>query len=91
MPKFELAGPELTTLQIYLRELVLPVRIGVFSHERERPQDVRFDVNVEVEAPAHGPKQLEDTLSYDLIRDLVSTVIAEGHVELAEASGSPPP
>ncbi len=76
--------PVLKMLQVYLREFVLPVRIGVFAHEKEAPQKVRFDVRVEVESPPGGVATLADILSYDLIREIVVTIAAERHIEFAE-------
>ena len=38
--------------RIFVRDLVLPVRIGAYSHERDAPQKVRFDVSVDVPPPA---------------------------------------
>ena len=80
----ESSEPELKIVRVYLRDFVLPVRIGVFSHEKTRAQDVRFDVTVDVDVPHGGPKHLDDILSYDRIREVVSATVAEGHVDLAE-------
>jgi dihydroneopterin aldolase len=70
--------------RIFVRDLVLPVRIGAYSHERHAPQKVRFDVSVNVRRPrgeAHGMGQV---YSYDLITDAISRIVAEEHIDFVE-------
>ena len=75
---------EEATQRIYVRDFVLPVRIGAYSHEREAPQRVRFDVIVDVERPRGETTGMGQVFSYDLITDGISALVAEGHVELVE-------
>ena len=70
--------------RIFVRDFVLPVRIGAYSHEREAPQNVRFDVSVEVGRPRGEPKGMGQVLSYDLITDGIAAIVAEGHVDFVE-------
>ena len=70
--------------RIYVRDFVLPVRIGAYSHERVAPQKVRFDVTVEVQRPRGEPHGMGQVLSYDLITDGISTIVAEGHIDFVE-------
>ena len=82
-------GPELVVDgraadRIFIRDLVLPARVGIFDHERGRTQSVRFAVIVDVLPPTEEPGRIEDTLSYDLISDAVREIVAAGHVDLVE-------
>ena len=72
------------TDRIFIRDLVLSVRIGIFPHERKAGQQVRFAVSAEVEPPRSEPKRIEDTLSYDLIAEAIREVAGSGHVDLVE-------
>ena len=80
--------------RVFLRGLVLDVRIGAYAHEHARPQRVRFDVTVAVARPREGgPREagrlrplsdLGDIYSYDIISDGIRLLVAEGHVDLVE-------
>jgi (5-formylfuran-3-yl)methyl phosphate synthase len=70
--------------RIFVRDLVLPVRIGAYSHEKNAPQKVRFDVTVELAPRQGGAKGMQEVVSYDLITDGIKTMVAEGHVDLVE-------
>jgi (5-formylfuran-3-yl)methyl phosphate synthase len=72
------------TDRIFVREFTLPVRIGAYSHERDMPQPVRFDVDVEVFRAAHVPEDMRDVVSYDLITDAIRMIIAQEHISLIE-------
>jgi dihydroneopterin aldolase len=70
--------------RIFVRDYVLPVRIGAYSHEREAPQKVRFDVSVDVSRSHGAPPGMGQVLSYDLITDGIAAIVAEGHVDFVE-------
>ncbi len=75
--------------RVFLRGLVLAVRIGAYAHEQARPQRVRFDVTVAVARPREGGRlrplsDLGDIYSYDVISDGIRLLVAEGHVDLVE-------
>jgi (5-formylfuran-3-yl)methyl phosphate synthase len=72
------------TLRVFVRDYVLPVRIGAYSHERAEPQRVRFDVTVEVPRGRGDPRGIGDIFSYDLITDAISRIAAAGHVAFVE-------
>ncbi|MBZ8135108.1 dihydroneopterin aldolase [Afifella sp. IM 167] len=73
---------------VFLTEYVLPVRIGTYRHEKNGPQQVRFDMAVAT--PARPPLQpgevvpLSAVLSYDTLTDAIETIVAEGHFDLVE-------
>jgi dihydroneopterin aldolase len=71
-------------VRVYIRDLVLPVRIGAYSHERSAPQKVRFDVSVDVRRPRSETQAMGQVYSYDLITDAIQRIIAEEHIDFVE-------
>ena len=69
--------------RIFVRDFVLPVRIGAYAHERLAPQDVRFSVEAVV-SHARDPADLRDVVSYDVITDGIRLLAGSGHVALVE-------
>jgi dihydroneopterin aldolase len=72
------------TQRVHVRDFVLPVRIGAYSHEKAAPQKVRFDVTVDVDRPRGAPHDMGQVFSYDLITDGITALVAEGHVDFVE-------
>lgn len=72
------------TDRIFVRDFVLPVRIGAYAHERVRPQSVRFNVDARVLRPGHAPAGMRDVFSYDVITDGIRLLVAGEHVALVE-------
>jgi dihydroneopterin aldolase len=72
------------TDRIFVRDFILPVRIGAYTHERSNPQHVRFDVDVDVFRTEHVPEDMRDVVSYDLITDSIRMIIAQEHISLVE-------
>jgi dihydroneopterin aldolase len=71
--------------RIFVRDFVLPVRIGAYSHERNAPQKVRFDVSVEVQRGRGEPHGIGQVLSYDLVTDAIRRIVAEEeHIDFVE-------
>jgi dihydroneopterin aldolase len=70
--------------RIFVRDLVLPVRIGAYSHERAAPQKVRFDVSVNVRRSRGETHGMAQVYSYDLITDAISRIVAEEHIDFVE-------
>jgi dihydroneopterin aldolase len=70
--------------KVWVRDLVLPVRIGIWSEEQGITQQVRFTVELSVEPRAHRPGDLSSVVSYDFIIDGIKAAISEGHVLLTE-------
>jgi dihydroneopterin aldolase len=70
--------------RIFVRDFIVPVRIGAYRAEHEGTQRVRFDVEAFVQRGTHAPSDLRDVLSYDVITDAIRRIVAEGHVELVE-------
>jgi dihydroneopterin aldolase len=76
---------ELTgTDRVFVRDLVLPIRVGAYGFEREQPQDVRFDVEVDVQRAAHAAEDMRDVFSYDVVIDAIRMIVARTHIALLE-------
>ena len=69
--------------KVCVRDLVLPVRIGIWSEEQGVTQRVRFTVELSVKGGCR-PGDLGSVVSYDYIIDGVKEAIADGHVLLTE-------
>jgi FolB domain-containing protein len=72
------------TDHVFVHDFVLPVRIGAYASEHEKPQRVRFNVDVKVLRPPHEAEDMRDVFSYDVITDGIGMIVAMGHVMLAE-------
>jgi 7,8-dihydroneopterin aldolase/epimerase/oxygenase len=71
--------------RMFVKDLVLQVKIGAYPHERLRPQPVRINVDLQVRE-ASGPlnDDLVNVLSYDRIIAAIKDHIAKGHINLVE-------
>ena len=70
--------------KVCVRDLILPVRIGIWSEEQGVTQRVRFTVELSVSPGGHRPGDLSSVVSYDYIIGGIKESIAEGHVLLTE-------
>jgi dihydroneopterin aldolase len=70
--------------RIFVRDFVLPVSIGAYAHERNKPQNVRFNVDVRVLRPDHVAADIRDVFSYDVIIDGIRMIVAQDHIPLVE-------
>jgi len=68
---------------IFVRDLVLPCRIGIHAEEQNGRQRVRFSVDIAV---AHGATRDRrgPVVDYDSIIKAIQTVVDEGHINLME-------
>lgn len=78
------AREESATDRIFVRDFVCPVRIGAYAHERAKPQQVRFNVDVRVQRAGHAPEDMRDVFSYDIIKDSIRMIVAQEHIALVE-------
>lgn len=85
---YRLAAPRPETRKeldrIFVHDFVLPMRIGTYTRERDKTQNVRFSVDVTVARPSDVPADMRDVLSYDVITDSIRMIAARGHIALAE-------
>jgi (5-formylfuran-3-yl)methyl phosphate synthase len=72
------------TDRIFVRDFVLPVRIGAYAHEREKPQRVCFNVDVAVFRAGHAVEDMRDVFSYDVVTDGIRMLVAREHFAFIE-------
>ena len=75
--------PALTD-RVFVHDFVLPVRIGAYAREHEKPQNIRFNVELKVLRPGHAAEDMRDVFSYDVITDGIRMLVAQEHIELVE-------
>jgi FolB domain-containing protein len=75
---------EVETDRVFVRDFVLPVRIGAYAHEKNKTQDVRFNVEVRVLRADRAAVDIRDVFSYDLITDSIRMIVADEHIPLVE-------
>jgi dihydroneopterin aldolase len=77
---------------VFLRDIVLPARIGVHAHEHGRAQRVRINVDLAVEddgarhasRASVGRDDLARVVDYEAVANLIRQIVAHGHVNLVE-------
>ncbi|MDB5599143.1 MAG: hypothetical protein JWN71_1187 [Xanthobacteraceae bacterium] len=69
---------------IFVRDFLLPVRIGAYAHERAKPQNVRFNVEAKVVRSGRAAADMRDVFSYDVIIDGIRMIVAREHIALVE-------
>ena len=75
---------EEATDRIFVHDFVLPVHIGTYAREYDKPQKVRFNVDVRVLRAAQAAEDMRDVFSYDLITDSIRMIAAREHIGLVE-------
>lgn len=69
--------------RVFLRDMVLQADIGVYAHERGRPQRVRVNLDVGVRDEP-GEDALARVVSYETLAAGVRALVGAGHVALVE-------
>jgi dihydroneopterin aldolase len=72
--------------RLFLRDYVVPVRIGAHDFEKTAPQRIVFNVELFVPYASSTPSkdQLSEVVDYDFVREVIATRVQQGHVELQE-------
>ncbi|MDP6831088.1 MAG: dihydroneopterin aldolase [Alphaproteobacteria bacterium] len=72
--------------RIVFRQLSFPVSIGVLPHEREGPQQVSIDLEIELRPDMPDPQEdLAKVLNYDRIRGQIVEIAQARHHNLLES------
>jgi dihydroneopterin aldolase len=73
------------TDQIFLKQLVLPARIGVLEHEKQAAQPIVLDIELNVDTRlAAQSDDLSDTVDYAALAQQLAAHCIKQHVELVE-------
>lgn len=84
------ADPMVSTIpaglyELFLENVVLPCRIGVFDHERDAPQRVRIDLLLQMgQDGAQFSDDIGDVLSYDDLLSGLKRILMDEHTNLVE-------
>jgi len=70
--------------RITVRDFVIPISIGAYSHERGAPQRVRFNVMAEVRRRNRAADDMGGVFSYDVVTDAIHAMAVSGHVAVVE-------
>ncbi len=77
-----------TTVQLFVRDLVLAAAIGIHPHEHNRRQRVRLNLDLTVQDWAAGPplvpEQIDEVVSYETLVEAARRLVAERHWPLVE-------
>jgi len=75
----------IATRRVFVRDLTLPVLIGVHRHEQDGRQRVRLNLDMEVlEGDEISQDRLSDVVCYEEIVSAVRDIVAAGHINLVE-------
>ncbi len=69
--------------RVFVRDLVLPFRIGIYDYEREAPQRVRVNADLLV-AGVMAEDNFRYVLNYETIVEGIRQVADGGHINLVE-------
>ncbi len=74
------------THRLFVRGLTLPCRIGVHRHERDAPQRVRINVELEIR-DLQSPRRdvISEVVSYDDVVAGVKQLVGSDHINLVES------
>lgn len=78
------ASPGRISRRVFIRDLVLEARIGIHSHEHNRGQRVRINVDLLVGNDAPLGDDIRHVVSYETIVDGIRALLADGHINLVE-------
>ena len=72
------------TMKVFVRDLILSARIGVYQHEKLGTQRVR--INLELTCTEHPAIQddLNNVVNYAELVAQIRAIVAEGHINLVE-------
>jgi 7,8-dihydroneopterin aldolase/epimerase/oxygenase len=73
------------TVRVFIRDLVVPCRIGVFRHEQDGTQRVRINLDLvaeETDAAVHDDPSL--VVRYEKVTDGIRALCTEQHIKLLE-------
>ena len=72
--------------RLFVRGLTLPCRIGVHRHERDAPQRVRINVELEIR-DLQSPRRdaISEVVSYDDVVAGVKQLVGSDHINLVES------
>lgn len=71
-------------LKLHVRDYIVDMNVGVYSHEYAAKQRLCFNVVVDAITSCGKPQHISDIFSYDLILDAIKDLTTYGHVDFVE-------
>jgi dihydroneopterin aldolase len=81
-PSLASATSRIVITKVFVRGLAIDAHIGVYKHEKGRPQ--RLVIDVELDVAVSDWSALTETVNYEVIATKARRVAAEGHRGLVE-------
>ncbi|WP_404325658.1 dihydroneopterin aldolase [Aerophototrophica crusticola] len=73
------------TGRIFVRDLLLSARVGIYDREKQADQRLRVNLDMAVTLPGPGARdEIGEVVSYEDALNLVTAIVGEGHVNLLE-------
>lgn len=69
---------------IFISELRLDIRVGVYEREKQVPQKVQLDLELGLPGRKRASEQLGDTIDYAAVVSRIEATLAENHFGLLE-------
>jgi dihydroneopterin aldolase len=70
---------------IFIRDLRLTIKVGIYAWEREVPQSVRFDLEIGLrDARAAQSDAIADTIDYAKVVERIEASLQENKIQLLE-------
>ena len=71
------------TRHVFLRDMLLDARVGIYAHE-QAAQRIRVNVDLGVDEVGGDADALSRVVDYERVANTVRRLVAEGHVKLVE-------
>ena len=92
MDRPRIADANLGIRHVFLRDMVLSARIGIYAHEHTTPQRIRINVDLGVtddgalamSRASVGRDELARVVDYEALANTVRRICVSGHVNLVE-------
>jgi 7,8-dihydroneopterin aldolase/epimerase/oxygenase len=70
---------------VFVRDLEIMARLGIYEHEREKPQRIIVNIDLSV-FEGKGPEgdDISSVVSYEIVVRKVEEIVASGHINLVE-------
>jgi dihydroneopterin aldolase len=69
---------------VFLRDMVVHGRVGIYPHERASAQRIRINVDLGVTEQQGGADRLDRVVDYEKVANTVRSIATAGHVNLVE-------
>ena len=70
---------------VFIQNLTLPARVGIYAHERANPQDLTISLDVAVlENATAQPEKIDDVVCYEKLVLQIKQILNETHYDLIE-------